>query len=55
MSSGLVNSKTLIPPFNFGRRVEEEDWDRIFPNGPKRVTETEEGYNKRKVSDEKDD
>lgn len=43
-------NKVLIPPFNFGRKTSDEDWDKWFPNAPKRPNESDEEYEKR-VSD----
>lgn len=45
---GLINSKTLIPPFSFGRNVKEDDWDKMFPNGVRKSWESEEEYQDRK-------
>lgn len=45
-------TKVLIPPFNFGRNVSNEDWEKIFPEGPKRPNESKEEYEKR-VSDKR--
>ena len=44
MSSGLINRRTLVPPIRFGGKVTDEEWDRIFPYAPKRITETKEEY-----------
>lgn len=44
--------KTLVPPFNFGRNVKQDDWDKWFPDAPKRQNETDEEYEKRTRNEE---
>jgi len=40
--------KVLVPPFNFGRNVDDDAWNKTFPDGPKRSFETEEEYEARR-------
>ena len=40
-------TKVLVPDFNFGRNVDQDNWDSWFPNAPKRPNESEEEYQKR--------
>lgn len=40
-------TKVLVPPFNFGRNVSNEEWDSWFPDAPKRLNESDEEYEKR--------
>lgn len=44
-----IKSTTLIPPFNFGRRVSEEEWFKTFPKAPKQNYESEQEYQARIV------
>lgn len=43
----LINSKTMVPPFNSGRNVTDDHWNGIFQKGPKKNYETEEEYQSR--------
>lgn len=47
MSWYYKGTKVLVPDFNFGRNVDQDDWDRWFPNAPKRPNESEEEYRNR--------
>lgn len=48
----LINIRTMVPPFNFGRKVNQDDWDQWFPDSPKRPNETQDEYEKRTPKDE---
>lgn len=47
MSSGLINSRTLIPPIPVGRGMSDEEWMRKFPGAVRRSWESEEEYRAR--------
>jgi hypothetical protein len=52
MSSGLINSRTLVPPVPVATTsVTDEEWFKAWPGTPKRNWETDEQYAARTAPD----